>query len=54
MEKSISEMSLAETQEAIAEAKADWSRLWNKVGVRAGLLEDYIKQLEEHAEQLTK
>lgn len=52
MEKSISEMTLVETQEAIAEAKADWSRLWNKVGVRAEVLEDYIKQLEAHAKQL--
>jgi hypothetical protein len=54
MEKSISEMSLAETNEAIAEAKADWSRLWNKVGVRAEVLEDYIKALKAHAEQLAE
>lgn len=54
MEKSISEMSLAETNEAIADAQARWSKLWNKVGVRAEVLEDYIKQLKAHAEQLAK
>ena len=54
MGKSISEMSLDETNEAIAEAKAEWSRLWNKVGVRAEVLEEYIRALEKHAEELQK
>jgi acyl-CoA reductase-like NAD-dependent aldehyde dehydrogenase len=54
MEKSISEMSLDEANEAIAEAQADWSRLWNKVGVRAEVLENYIKALKAHTENLQK
>lgn len=47
-EKQISEMTITEAQSALEEAQASWSRLWNKVGVRADVLEEYMRLLKTH------
>ena len=53
-EKQISEMTITEAQSALDEAQASWSRLWNKVGVRAEVLEDYMRLLKTHITSLGK
>jgi hypothetical protein len=53
-EKQISEMTITEAQSALDEAQASWSRLWNKVGVRADVLEEYMRLLKTHITSLGK
>jgi membrane-bound lytic murein transglycosylase B len=53
-EKQISEMTITEAQSKLDEAQASWSRLWNKVGVRAEVLEDYMRLLKTHISSLGK
>lgn len=47
-----SNLTLTEVEKEIAETKIAWSALWNKIGVRAGLLEEQLALLEEHAKTL--